>query len=68
MRIDGIGCFVTVIAVFLFALPTEQIMDYLTALGAWLNAGTTVGIFAPACLPVFVSTLCYWIYYRLKNG
>ncbi|TNH02582.1 hypothetical protein FHQ26_07335 [Testudinibacter sp. TR-2022] len=69
MRAAGLGCAISIaiIAYFLFSLPTEQLMDYLTALGHWFGASTTVGIFVLACLPVLVSVLFYWIYYWLKN-
>ncbi|MGV6987444.1 hypothetical protein ACWA5Z_00300 [Testudinibacter sp. P80/BLE/0925] len=69
MRVAGLGCVLTiaVIGFFLFSLPSAQLIDHLTALGAWFGAGTTIGIFALACLPILVSTLCYWIYYWLKS-
>lgn len=69
MRIAGLGCVITIaiIAFFLFSLPTTQLIDHLTALGNWFGASTTIGIFVLACLPPLVSTLCYWLYYWLKN-
>lgn len=69
MRAAGVGCFITivVIAFFLFYLPTDQLMDNLTALGNWFGQSTTVGIFALACLPVLVSMIFYWVWYWLKN-
>lgn len=64
MRAAGVGCVLMLIAIaiFVFMLPTEELIDYLTLAGGLVGGGTTFGILMLAALPALMGVIFYYFW------
>ncbi|MGY4676466.1 hypothetical protein ACWIT3_01855 [Pasteurella sp. P03HT] len=64
VRAAAVGCGVTLllIAITVFMLPTEELIDYLTLAGRLVGGGTTLGILMLATLPPLTGAIFYFIW------
>ncbi|MFD1805174.1 hypothetical protein ACFSAV_02080 [Pasteurella oralis] len=60
----GVGCvlMLVLIAIVVFTMPTELLMDYLTIAGSLVGGGTTFGILMLAVLPPLTGTIFYYLW------
>ncbi|MXN88091.1 hypothetical protein K7G92_002089 [Pasteurella canis] len=64
MRAAGVGCvfMLALIAIAIFMMPTEQLIDYLTEAGRFVGGGTTFGILMLAALPPLTGAIFYYFF------
>lgn len=64
IRAASVGCILMLItiAIFVFILPSEELINYLTLAGNSVGGGTTFGILMLAALPPLMGGIFYYFW------